>query len=284
MTVVMPNFTLLFDDDRRDTPSLPEPLRTVYGGDWRLPEVGERPYIYSNFAVSRDGRVSFNVPGHLGGGDVSAFSAHDRWLMALLRARADAVVVGDHTLRLEPDHLWTCEHIYPHDAGAFADLRTREGRAPSPVQVFLSLDGDLMAEAAVFQRPDLRILIATTARGAERARGVNGAARVEVRELGEDKVDLKRLVQVLYEDFGVCTLLCEGGPRAYGGFVAAGLVDEEFLTLCPTVIGNPANSAGPRPGLIEGIAFAPDAYPKSVPVSLRRAGEHLFLKSRYIFP
>ena len=97
---------------------------------------------------------------------------------------------------------------------------------------------------------------------------------------------MNRFVSILHNDFGVDTLLCEGGPRVYGGFVEAGLVDDEFLTLCPTVIGNLVlgDSVKPRPGLIEGTAFMPNTHPKSVPTSLRRAGDHLFLRSRYVYP
>ena len=278
-------FTLLFDDEPKDDTALPENLRAIYGGDWLLPEVTGRPYTYANFALSRDGRVSFNVSGHLGGGDVSGFNAHDRWLMGLLRARADAVVVGDNTLRLEPDHLWTCDYIFP-DTEAFAALREAEGRKPQPVQVFLSLTGDFDAEAAVFCKPHLDVMIATTSRGYEKARALRCAANVTVLNLGEERVDLSRFVRVLHSDFGVNTLLCEGGPRVYGGFIEPGLMDDEFLTLCPTVIGNPvvAENSKPRPGLIEGTAFMPNAYPKSIPSSLRRAGDHLFLKSRYVYP
>lgn len=277
-------FTLLFDDDARANTTLPEALHVLYSGDWRVPEPGGRPYIYSNFAVSRDGRVSFNVPGHLGGGDVSGFNAHDRWLMALLRARADAVVVGDNTSRLEPEHLWTCEYIYP-DARPFLEWRALEGRTPSPLQVLLSLTGNVDPDATVFRQPGLDVLIATTARGYAAASAPEYASNVNVLELGQDSVDLRRLCTILTTDFGVNTLLCEGGPRVYGGFVAAQLLDDEFLTLCPTVIGNPGLEGDyrPRPGLIEGTAFSPDAPPKSVPTSLRRAGEHLFLKSRYVY-
>lgn len=277
-------FSLLFDDDASEDKALPTDLRAVYGGDWRVPEPGGRPYIYSNFALSRDGRVSFNVPGHLGGGDVSGFNAHDRWLMALLRARADAVVVGDNTLKLEPEHVWTCEYIYP-EAQPFLEWRALEGRTPSPLQVLLSLTGNVDPDAAVFRQPGFDVLIATTARGYAAASAPEYAANVNVLELGEDSVDLGRLCSVLNADFGVNTLLCEGGPRVYGGFIAARLLDDEFLTLCPAVVGNPApgGDAAPRPGLIEGTAFNPHAYPKSVPTSLRRAGEHLFLKSRYVY-
>jgi hypothetical protein len=63
--------------------------------------------------------------------------------------------------------------------------------------------------------------------------------------------------------------------------LAAGQIDEEFLTLSPVMIGNrPPGPARPRPSLVEGVAFAPGAAPIMRPVSLRRAGDHLFLRSR----
>ena len=120
-TVVGPGepFKVLADEDDGPGERLPAAFRRIYGGDWPLPPPGpERPYTYVNFVVSRDGRVSFDEPGHRGGGEISLFSAHDRWLMALLRARCDAVLVGDATLRLEPEHLWTPEYAFPGDAAA----------------------------------------------------------------------------------------------------------------------------------------------------------------------
>src|SRR4051794_38522726 len=87
-------FTLLFTEDQVTTPSLPEAFRTLYGGDWHIPPSNGRPYTYSNFAAARDGRVSYNEPGISSGGDVTNFNDHDRWLMGLLRARADAVMTG----------------------------------------------------------------------------------------------------------------------------------------------------------------------------------------------
>ena len=144
-------FTLLLDEDAGPGDGLPAAFRRVYGGDWRLPPPAPaRPYTYVNFVVSRDGRVSFDEPGQVGGGEVGLFNAHDRWLMALLRARCEAVLVGDNTLRLEPEHLWTPGYICPEDADAFAALRAAEGRRPVPLHVFLSLGGDLPAGAGVF--------------------------------------------------------------------------------------------------------------------------------------
>jgi riboflavin biosynthesis pyrimidine reductase len=274
-------FTLLFEDDSSLNLSLPENVRALYAGDWHLPEFIDRPYIYSNFVQSRDGRVSFSVPGHMGGGDVSGFNKHDTWLMGLLRARADAVVMGDTTLKIEPEHLWTCDYIYP-EAELFLGLRRLEQRRDYPLQVFLSFDGQLYTEATVFSQPHLHIVVATTVRGAEHAASIKCQAKLDVLTLGEESVDIQKLCSVLYKDYGVKTLLCEGGPRAYGSFIAAERIDEEFLTLAPTVIGNDPGKFF-RPSLVEGIAFMPQTHPNSKPVSLRRAGDHLFLRSRYVY-
>jgi riboflavin biosynthesis pyrimidine reductase len=274
-------FELLFDKAKQAS-SLSESLQKIYVGDWVIPELAGRPYSYSNFVQSRDGRISFSVPGHAGGGDVSGFNQHDQWLMGLLRARADAVVMGDMTLKTEPEHLWTCEYIYPSDPSLFLELRQRENRSERPLQVFLSLEGDLNTQARVFSE-EVHIVVATTTRGAERAKDIRCEAKLEVLALGDEKVDIQQLCKVLYEHYQVKTLLCEGGPRAYGSFIAAQCIDEEFLTLAPTVVGNDASKMF-RPSLIEGVAFMPDSYPRSIPLSLRRAEDHLFLRSRYQYP
>lgn len=277
-------FTLLFDETRDDGPGLPPHVRETYGSDWRLPSRAERPYVYVNFVISRDGRVSFSEAGRMAGAEVSAFDAHDRWLMGLLRARADAILMGDNTLNVEPDHVWTAEFLCPQDADTFTSLRQAEGRAPMPLQVFLSLEGDVdVGAAAIFSVGEAHIVVATTARGAERARMVPPtAARLDVLELGEHAVDPRALLARLHDDYGAATVLCEGGPRAYGSLVAAGCVDDEFLALSPVVIGSRADR--PRPGLIEGVCFTPESSPRSRPLSLRRAGDLLFLRSRYSFP
>jgi 5-amino-6-(5-phosphoribosylamino)uracil reductase len=277
-------FVALLDEDASPGLRLPTAFQRIYGGDWPLPApAAARPYTYSNFVVSRDGRVSFAEPGHLGGGDVSGFNAHDRWLMGLLRSRCDAVLSGDNTLRLDPPLLLTPDYIFPADAAAFAALRAAEGRAAAALHVLLSLDGNLPGAAAVFTHPELPVLIATTTRGAATARaGLGDRANVVVRAFGEERVEPAALLAVLRQEYGVRSLLCEGGPRTYGALLGAGQVDDEFLTLSPLVIGqHPPGSGRPRPSLVEGIAFAPGQAPTQRLLSLRRAGDHLFLRSRF---
>lgn len=270
-------FTLLFADEQPSPPSLPLPLRLIYGGDWHIPDVGMRPYVYSNFAQARDGRVSFNEPGLSSGGEVTKCNPHDRWLMGLLRARADCVLSGDNTVKIEPDHSWTAEFICPNDAVAFAELRRAEGRRAKPLLCIVSQLCDFDSGVKCFQDPDLHIVLATTAAGYAARRGWQCAAQLDVLQLGETWVDLPRLTQILYKDYGICNLLCEGGPGLMGGMLAAGLIDEEFVTLCPMFIGETREKF--RPSYVEGVAFLPTTAPYSKPISLRRAGDFLFMQT-----
>ena len=276
-------FTLLFDEEAHLPAHLPAPFRQIYQGDWRPLDVAGRPYTFVNFVTARDGRVSFAEPGHAGGGDISGFSAPDRWVMGLLRAGADAVMMGEGTLHAEPNHLWTSEFIFPDDAAAFAELRRYLGLSALPLNVFVSLNGELDPAAAVFGQPDQHVVVATTERGRAQAESrLRGcAARLDVLALGDTAADLQTLVRTLHERYGVRRLLCEGGPRVYGAMLQAGLVDEEFLTLSPLIVGEAPGA--PRPSLVEGAAFAPGRAPRSTLVSLRRAGDLLFLRSRWTY-
>jgi hypothetical protein len=56
----------------------------------------------------------------------------DRFVIGLLRASADAVLIGAGILRPAPDSLWTPVYIYADTAVAFAELRRRLGRSDEP--------------------------------------------------------------------------------------------------------------------------------------------------------
>jgi riboflavin biosynthesis pyrimidine reductase len=278
-------FQVLLDADMTDGRSLPAPVQASYGSDWRLPiPAAERPYTYVNFVTSHDGRVSFDEPGHMGGGDISRFNRHDQWLMGLLRARADAILVGDTTLKVEPDHIWTAEAIFPDDAQTWQALRHAEERAPIPLHVFLSMDGELPPDAAVFARADIPILVATTQAGARTAHDrLQGVPNAEVVAFGTESVDLRHLVTELRTGRGISSLLCEGGAHVYGAMLAAGLIDDEFLTISPIIVGNrPRGEGRPRPSLVEGVAFSPERPPMSRLLSVRRSESYLFLSSRLL--
>jgi riboflavin biosynthesis pyrimidine reductase len=229
--------------------------------------------VYVNFVTARDGRVSFMEPGHEAGADVAAFDEGDRWLMALLRARADAVVAGDGTVSTERGSVWTVEALVEDER--LVDLRRAEGRVERPLHVVVSLEGALPPDAAPLQEPGLHVVVATTEAGAGRA-----PEGVDVVVAGRDEVEIPRLVRELHERYATRTILCEGGPRVYGSLLRQGQPCDEFVTLSPLVVGDDGSSPH-RPSLVEGARFAPGAAPRSRLLSVRRSGDLLFLRSRY---
>jgi riboflavin biosynthesis pyrimidine reductase len=74
-------------------------------------------------------------------------------------------------------------------------------------------------------------------------------------------------------------VLAEAGPSTFGELLAHGLVDELFLTVSPVLAGR--LGPGGRLGLVEGVELLPEARVSPRLQSVRRGGEHLFL--RYTF-
>ena len=271
-------FELLFAEDTGQDGSLPGAFRQIYPGDWNLPTPEKRPYIYTNFAISRDGRISFNMPGQAAARYVTKSDRHDRWLMGLLRMRADAVLIGDGTIRIESDYLCHAEWIFPDDAAAFTAQRREDGRGALPLLVILSAEGKIPQEAACLNASDTHVILATTSQGAMQARKLKCAGQIDIIEFGDGLVDPKQLVSILYETYNVRTLLCEGGANVFGSMLAAGMVDEEFVTWCPTFVGRDANHF--RPSYCEGVAWTPTSAPYSKPISLHKGGDYLYLRTR----
>src|SRR5665213_2185568 len=135
--------TLLDRSRAQDQPVLPEELTILYGGDLQFPALDVRPYVIGNFVSTIDGVVSFELPGKSGGGDISGFNEADRFIMGLLRASADAVIVGSGTLReVAPGHLWLAEHVYPQASESYARYRHEVlGKLVPPLNVIVSGSG-----------------------------------------------------------------------------------------------------------------------------------------------
>lgn len=83
--------------EREGLPScgLPAALAEAYGGDFGI----GRPRVYANFVSSVDGVVAFPAGGE-SGQRVSGGDKPDRFIMGLLRATADAVMIGSGTHHL----------------------------------------------------------------------------------------------------------------------------------------------------------------------------------------
>jgi riboflavin-specific deaminase-like protein len=203
---------LLFPEQRETSPAdLASGLRL---GEKARPE---RPYLILNMVASLDGKATIDWR-------TKGLSTElDRQLFHHLRTQADAVMVGAGTVRIE-------RYGRMAKTDELRDKREREGLARDPVAVVVSARLDLPADLPLLNEPEQRVVIAT---GSDASLpGLRG--QVEYARVGDD---LPLLMARLREDHGVRSVLCEGGPTLNSHLLAAGLVDELFLTLNPKLAG-----------------------------------------------
>ena len=268
--------------------SLPPALAAAYDGGLVVPDglPGERPYVLVNFIETLDGVISYTQPGEPYQGTVGGKSDTDHMVMGILRARADAVIFGAGSLREDKGHIHTPAFISPPHAEAYAAMRRTLGKGESPpLSVVMSASGQIDLDERTFHAPDLRVVVVTTAVGEERLRGETLPAGVEVHAVGAsadgavdgvETVDVLAMLRLLADDYGVRVALNEGGPLVLASFLAAGAVDELFLTLAPQLAGRTGER--PRRALVEGVAFSPADAPNARILSVKQAGDHLFLR------
>ena len=246
-------------------------LPVEYEQGLRFPRRMDRPTVIANFVSTLDGVVSYADADAAAGGEISGFAPADRLVMGLLRAHADAVLVGAGTVRGAPHDSWTPEGVFPPAASEFAEVRRRETLAPQPLTVTVTGSGDLDLDHPGFSTAP--VLIVTTSSGADRLG--QPPENVEVVAVDGPHIRAEGLVRLLQER-GARLVLCEGGPHLLGGLLSADLVDELFLTVAPQIAGR--SPLVQRPGLVEGLAFHAAEAPWWRLVSVHRAQSHLFLR------
>jgi len=203
-------------------PELRETSPEELAGGLRLAELApaERPYLGLNMVSSLDGKATIDWRTRGLSTDL------DRRLFHQLRTQADAIMVGAGTVRAERYGRMT-------KSDELRERRVAEGLAPDPLAVIVSGRLDLPADLPIFDEPEQRVVIAT---GSDASLPPT-AAPVDYARTGDD---LSKLMTLLHEQYGVRSVLCEGGPTLNSHLFAARLVDELFLTLHPKVVGGAA--------------------------------------------
>jgi riboflavin biosynthesis pyrimidine reductase len=287
-------FTILFDEG--EPPAIPHPAFALYGPLGFPPPAQGRPWIYANFVQSLDGIVSLKGK-HATGADIS-HSREDRWLMDLLRAHADAVLIGVNTLVEETRSARATNPqargpVYRIDDPTCRDLRQKLGRGRE-TNIFVTGAAALnLADHAVFDGRNVDAAVITTDAGAARLAQLRTHPHVRVITAGKGAfVDLPFAVRILREQFGIEYLLCEGGPTLYGWMARADLIDEKFLTVSPVEVGQMipaeqkpaeyerANPPKLRPTIFGAPGFTADEVKWWHWLSCRRVADHQFNRYR----
>jgi riboflavin biosynthesis pyrimidine reductase len=175
----------------------------------------ERPHTFFNFVSTLDGRAAVD------GSSRPLGDAGDLEMLLTLRTVADAVLVGPGTIRAE----------------GYGRLLGPDRRPEPPVAVLISRRFNIPWEAGLFKAADQPVIVYGPA---DAGSPPTVAAPVEIVRL--DAVT-PAAVSADLRLRGIRALLSEGGPTLLHGFLAAGCVDELFLTLTPMITGDDAETA-----------------------------------------
>lgn len=267
---------ILFDRAQGEALPLPGELARLLG-PLRLPANPSSLYVLGNFVSTLDGVVALNVAGHMSGGDISGFNIYDQAMVGLLRAVADAVIVGAATFRVEARHFLTPEDIAPALAHEYHQLRASLGKSDEPLNVIVTARGDLNLELPLFQQSRVPVLVITTTRGLQHLRKQTWPSSIQVEAVRESApISAEAILRTVSQAARGKLLLVEGGPRLMSTFIDEQRLDELFLTLAPQIAGR--DSSTERPGIVAGQLFAPARQRWSELVGVRRADSHLFLR------
>jgi riboflavin biosynthesis pyrimidine reductase len=158
-----------------------------------------RPFVAVNMIATADGRAT------IAGRTAPIANRADYELFHALRDRADAVMVGAQTVRVESYG----------PMRQLAVLVTRSARVP--------------ADVGLLAAPGNRVVVLTPSPDAT----LPACAAT----VGYLRGTLADGLRALRAEHGVEAILCEGGPQLLGDLLHAGLVDELHLVIAPKLAG-----------------------------------------------
>ncbi len=184
-----------------------------------------RPFVIVKMAQSLDGRIATRK-----GDSKWITSPASRRYAHELRAQVDAVVVGSSTVRVDNPSL-TVRHV----------------KGNNPYRVIISSRIDIPPKSKLLtDNGDFRTIIATTKQSvakAARSRRKQNAILWALKNQPNGQIDLNDFISKAY-DFGLQSILVEGGSSLATSFLKKGLVDKLVVITAPLVIGEGRDSVG----------------------------------------
>lgn len=197
------------------------------------------PFVYLNVATTADGKLA-PTNRHF----VPFSSKRDQDLLIELRTRCDAVMAGARTVDSVPVNLGPGGKQY-------RNMRARNGLSEYNLRVVVSGSGSLNPNAEIFKHKFSPLIILVTERASKASIAPLQKLGALVQTFGEKKLDFTAALRWLRKEWNVKRLLCEGGGEINGALFHENLVDEIYMTLCPTIFGG-----RDAPTMADGIGIA----------------------------
>ncbi len=188
-----------------------------------------RPYIIIVSEVTIDGKLTLSRG--VSSKEIMKFMDEEatRYLHQI-RAKVDGIMVGAETVRTD---------------NPFLTVRYAEGK--NPTRIVPTSKADIPLDANILQKHAPTIIVTTESAPEERVKALE--EKVEVVKIGDNSVDLIKMMDFLYKR-GIKNLMVEGGSTLNWNLIKLGLVDEIRLIHMPFIIGGKDT-----PTLVDGEGF-----------------------------
>lgn len=266
----------------------------------------DRPYIFASIVLSMDGKMAFqdNPKGPV----VSSANAIDPeggfadfWVLNVLRAYADALIVGANSLASEPDAVMACL-----DPDLIAERNGILGKeSDQPISIIVSLDGrDIPLTHSIFSIRETQTLIATSHQGglflnenieddvlligpynnamevdgeriSQQIQNARQGGKIVILMTGDDKPDAKLLLYILRK-IGICHLMVES-PTYSWLLMAQQILDEFFVNYSSLYIGGSIT-----PGYAIGFSHLDHPHTKFLVVAMHK-NSFIFTRQKLVY-
>src|SRR3954462_1400598 len=182
------------------------------------PAPDDRPFVCLNMISTADGRATIKGrAGHIA-------NAADYELIPATRARMDGIMVGAETIRVE-------SYGRAINSAEARERREREGLPSDIATVVVSRSVSLPADVGLLKAAENTVIVLTPSADGE----LPGEAAAAVHYLREP--DMAEGLRRLRREYGLRSLVCEGGPNLNATLLPAGLIDELHLVYAPKLAG-----------------------------------------------
>jgi len=226
----------------------------------------EMPFVYLCTGMSLDGKICGKSK------RMSRISSEDdRDMLYDSRVRADAVMVGGNTL-VQDDPSLTVKRV------SRQNIRVRLGKPPEPMKVGIISDaGKIKLNGSFINKGGSKVLIFTTKKTSKLVIKKLEDRGVAVCVIGGEKVNLKKVLKLLYTKYKVKQLMVEGGGELIFSLLKDKLIDEVNLKIGDLIIGGRDSIT-----FVEGDGFLEDRYVKLKFKEIKKVGTSILLKANIV--
>lgn len=201
---------------------------TAAGEAWAKRAATELPWVIAKWAQTIDGRVATRT----GESQWISGERSRRWVH-VLRGRVDAILTGIGTVKADDPRL-TARGVPARRTAlrVVVDPSMELSAQSAMVRGAMAGEGGKGGEGG-------RVIALTCVEARKRASHAAPAGVTELRmPLMEGAIDLRLALARLRREFGVSTVMAEGGPGLLGRLLAMGLIDEAQVYVGPMVMGD----------------------------------------------